>query len=72
MDVPESFPLGLAMELDELGVRLDLVPDPFWPEREIKRPDEVKKIEAALRAAEAGLEAGIEALRPARSAATAG
>jgi Xaa-Pro aminopeptidase len=62
-EVPESFPLGLAMELDQLGVRLDLVPDPFWPEREIKRPDEVKKIEAALRAAEAGLEAGIEALR---------
>ena len=63
VDVPESFPLGLAMELDDLGVRLDLVPEPFWPEREIKRPDEVKKIEAALRAAEAGLEAGIEALR---------
>jgi Xaa-Pro aminopeptidase len=63
VDVPESFPLGLAMELDALGVRLDLVPDPFWPEREIKRPDEVKKIEASLRAAEAGLEAGIEALK---------
>ena len=63
MDVPESFPLGLAMELDALGVRLDLVPDPFWPGRETKRPDEVRKIEAALRAAEAGLEAGIEALR---------
>jgi Xaa-Pro aminopeptidase len=63
VDVPESFPLGLAMQLDERGVRLDLVPDPFWPEREIKRTDEVKKIEVALRAAEAGLEAGIEALK---------
>ena len=49
------------------------MPDPFWPEREIKRPDEVKKIEAALRAAEAGLEAGIEALQCLLgSAATAG
>ena len=66
VDVPESFPLGLAMELDERGVRLDLVPDPFWPDREIKRPDEVRAIEASLRAAEAGLEAGLEALRSCR------
>jgi len=66
VDVPESFPLGLAMELDERGVRLDLVPDPFWPDREIKRPDEVRAIEASLRAAEAGLETGIERLKSCR------
>ena len=64
--VPRSFPLGLAMELDARGLRLDLTPDPFWPEREIKRKDEVRAIEAALRAAEAGLLAGIEALRRCR------
>jgi Xaa-Pro aminopeptidase len=63
VEVPRSFPLGLAVELDERGVRLDVVPDPFWPEREIKRPDEIKAITVALRAAEAGLMAGIEALR---------
>ena len=57
--VPRSFPLGLAMELDELGLRLELGGEPFWPEREMKRPAEVRAIEAALRAAEAGLEAGI-------------
>jgi Xaa-Pro aminopeptidase len=66
VEVPASFPLGLAMELDERGIRLDLVADPFWPEREVKRPDEVRKIEAALRAAEAGLQAGIEALQSCR------
>ena len=66
VDVPESFPLGLAMELDERGVRLDVAADPFWPDREIKRPDEVRAIEASLRAAEAGLEAGIEALKSCR------
>jgi Xaa-Pro aminopeptidase len=66
VEVPASFPLGLAMELDERGIRLDLVADPFWPDREIKRPDEVRKIEAALRAAEAGLEAGIGALKSCR------
>lgn len=63
VEVPRRFPLGLAMELDALGVRLDLVDDPFWPEREVKRPDEVRAITAALRAAEAGLEAGLAALR---------
>ncbi len=64
--VPQSFPLGLAMELDRRGIRLELGPDPFWPERETKRPDEVRAIEASLRAAEAGLAAGIEALRACR------
>ncbi|MGD8895662.1 MAG: Xaa-Pro peptidase family protein [Acidobacteriota bacterium] len=66
VEVPGSFPLGLAMELDERGIRLDLVADPFWPEREVKRPDEVRAIEASLRAAEEGLLAGVEALKTCR------
>src|SRR5512143_671369 len=66
VEVPQSFPLGLAMELDGRGIRLDLGPDPFWPEREIKQPREVRAIEQSLRAAEAGLLAGIEALRGCR------
>ncbi len=66
VDVPSSFPLGLAMELDQRGIRLDLVQDPFWPDREVKRPDEVRALEASLRAAEAGLEAGIAALKSCR------
>lgn len=66
VEVPRSFSLGLAMELDERGIRLAIGPDPFWPEREIKSSGEVRAIEAALRAAEAGLEAGIAALRSCR------
>ena len=66
VEVPRRFPLGLAIELDGLGVRLDLVDDPFWPEREKKRPDEIRAITEALRAAEAGLEAGLDALRACR------
>jgi Xaa-Pro aminopeptidase len=66
LEVPPSFPLGLAMELDARGIRLDLGPDPFWPERETKRAGEVRAIEASLRAAEAGLEAGIAALQSCR------
>lgn len=66
VEVPASFPLGLAMALDEAGIRLDLVPDPFWPGRQIKRPEEVRAIGRSLRAAEAGLEAGLAALRACR------
>jgi Xaa-Pro aminopeptidase len=62
-DVPRSFPLGLAAELGALGVRVEPQPDPFWPQREIKAAGEVKAITQALRAAEAGLEAGLAALR---------
>jgi Xaa-Pro aminopeptidase len=65
-EVPRAFPLGLAMEVDALGIRLDLVEDPFWPEREFKTAAEVRAIEAALRAAEGGLAAGIAALRSCR------
>ena len=72
VEVPQSFPLGLAMELDARGIRLDLGPEPFWPEREIKAPHEVRAIEASLRAAEAGLLTGIEALRACRVRKAAG
>jgi Xaa-Pro aminopeptidase len=66
VSVPQSFPLGLAQELGRRRIRLDLGPEPFWPEREIKQPREVRAIEASLRAAEAGLMAGIEALKACR------
>jgi Xaa-Pro aminopeptidase len=64
--VPAHFPLGLSRDLERRGLRLQVVPDPFWPRRAQKRPDEVRAIEASLRAAEAGLLAGIAALRGCR------
>jgi Xaa-Pro aminopeptidase len=66
VSVPQSFPLGLAEQLRRKGIRLEPAPDPFWPERELKEPREVRAIEASLRAAEAGLLAGIEALKACR------
>jgi Xaa-Pro aminopeptidase len=66
IEVPRTFPLGLADELRVRRIAVRVGPDPFWPEREVKRPDEVRAIAAALRAAEAGLHAGIEALRACR------
>jgi Xaa-Pro aminopeptidase len=65
-EVPSSFPLGLARRLEALGFRLRVAKDPFWPDREIKTRDEVRKIETSLRAAEAGLLAGIETLKNTR------
>ena len=62
-EVPSAFPLGLARGLQAVGVRVHPRPDPFWPQRAIKQADEVRAITAALRAAEAGLLAGLEALR---------
>ena len=66
VQVPRSFSLGLAIELDARGIRLEMGPDPFWPERAVKSPREVRAIQAALRAAEAGLLAGIAALQACR------
>jgi Xaa-Pro aminopeptidase len=64
--VPHNFPLGLAVELQRLGVRLRVRPGSFFPERERKSPVEVKKITAALMMAEAGMAEGIRALRSSR------
>src|SRR5579859_2422046 len=46
--VPANFPLGLATELRDLGIKVKPESDGFFPEREEKTPDEVKKISAAL------------------------
>jgi Xaa-Pro aminopeptidase len=64
--VPDSFPLGLAMELQKLGVRIKARAGAFFPERERKTPDEVKKISAALTMAEVGMAEGIQVLKLAR------
>ena len=66
VEVPRSFPAGLAEDLRALRVGVRVAADPFWPERAVKRPDEVRAITEALRAAEAGLQAGLEALRACR------
>jgi Xaa-Pro aminopeptidase len=66
VDVPGRFPLALARDLTRGGVRLSTATGPFWPQRETKRADEVRAITGALRAAEAGIAAGICALRMCR------
>jgi Xaa-Pro aminopeptidase len=64
VEVPANFPVGLAKRLR--GIRVRVKPDPFFPAREIKSPSEVRKLEAALRLAEAGMSAGIRLIKRSR------
>jgi Xaa-Pro aminopeptidase len=66
LTIPANFPALIADELRARRFKLIVRKDPFFPDREQKTAEEVRKIEASLRAAEAGLEAGIELLRRAR------
>jgi Xaa-Pro aminopeptidase len=61
--VPGSFPHGLARELRQVGITVDVKKGGIFPQRETKRADEVKKISAALMMAEVGLAEGIQALK---------
>ena len=63
LEVPSTFPLGLADQLRRLRIRMSAKSDPFWPEREFKTEQEVRFISDSLRAAERGMEAGIDAVR---------
>jgi Xaa-Pro aminopeptidase len=64
--VPPAFPHGLARQLRDLKVKLKIPAESFFPERELKSPEEVKKISAALMMAEVGLAEGIQALKRAK------
>jgi Xaa-Pro aminopeptidase len=65
--VPDNFPFGLARDLKKLGIKLKPCAG-FFPKREIKSADEVKKISAALAMAEVGMAEGMEVLRRAKIA----
>ncbi|MBI5821120.1 MAG: aminopeptidase P family protein [Verrucomicrobia bacterium] len=64
--VPAHFSLIHAEQLRKHGIRVWTDHKPIFPQREIKRRDEVKAIERALRTTEAGLAAGIGMIRAAR------
>ncbi len=66
LEVPESFPFGLAEALRKKGLAVKPRPGLFFPEREIKDKAEIVHITAALRAAEAGMEQAFAVLRQSR------
>jgi Xaa-Pro aminopeptidase len=63
VDVPSKFPVYLADQLRQMKIRVDPKPDPFWREREFKTNEELRSVRHSLRAAEIGMEAGIDAVR---------
>lgn len=61
--VPYNFPMGLARELSKLQIKVKVKPGAFFPDREVKSAEEVKKISAALMMAEVGLAEGIHTIK---------
>jgi Xaa-Pro aminopeptidase len=66
--VPPNFPHGLARQIRRLNVRLKVKEGEFFPQREIKSAEEVKKISAALIMAEVGMAEAIQALKNSKPA----
>ncbi len=62
--IPANFPFALACRLQAAGLALSVM-QPFCPGRRSKTPEEIEKVSRALRITEAGLEAGLQALRQA-------
>ena len=60
--VPATFPLGLANELTRAGISLEPVSGLFFPEREFKTAEELRKLRRALEITEAGLGRAMEVL----------
>jgi len=64
--VPFDFPYGLALVLKKNRIAVRPRPGNFFPEREYKTVEEVKKLRDALAIAEEGMAAGMKALRAAK------
>lgn len=61
--VPANFPLEHADRLRERGVRVAATPEPFFPQRLVKRAEEIVAIAETQRYTEAALAAALEVLR---------
>ncbi|MEE2882533.1 MAG: Xaa-Pro peptidase family protein [Planctomycetota bacterium] len=63
VEVPARFPLQVADHLRAGGVTVSSRRDPFFPERAIKRADEIACIEQSQAATEAAMEMAVDAVR---------
>jgi Xaa-Pro aminopeptidase len=61
--VPVDFPLGLARELENEGIKVTPVDGMFRPERQIKTAEEVRLMTCATRITEEGMKRAFEVLR---------
>src|SRR5262249_56299278 len=63
VEVPADFPLEAAERLRERGIRVQVRPHPFFPQRGVKSAEEVAAIEEAQRHTETALAAALDVLR---------
>jgi len=63
VEVPFTFPLGLASRLKELRIDVEPLYEVFWPQRAIKTPEEIAHIESALGMTARAMNHGIEMIR---------
>ena len=61
--VPENFPLALADQLRARRIKVAAKPGPFFPERLLKTPGEIRAIEQVQRAVEEAVEEALQLLR---------
>ncbi|MBF0370773.1 MAG: aminopeptidase P family protein [Magnetococcales bacterium] len=66
VQAPDDFPLGFADRLRQNGIEVNAVEGAFWPERAIKRPQEIAAIETALVKTGIGMAAGIDMISQSR------
>jgi Xaa-Pro aminopeptidase len=64
--VPAAFALGRAEELRAKGWTVAVREDPFYPERVVKRPDEIARIEAAQAATEEAMARAVDIIAGSR------
>ena len=57
--VPSAFPHGVAERLQKKGVRVTVATQNLFPERAVKRPDEIRKIKESQQAAVIAMRAAI-------------
>ncbi len=65
--VPAKFPFGTAEVFRRARIRVRATDGPFFPERLVKREDELRAIATAQSATERAVEAALQVLRDARS-----
>lgn len=66
LTVPANFPYGMALALRRKGLRLFPKADPFFEDRVVKRPDELRAIEQSQRHTEEAVERAIHVIRRSR------
>jgi Xaa-Pro aminopeptidase len=64
--VPDHFPFALARKLRNHNIKLRVKEGPFFPQRQLKSAEEVKKISASLMMAEVGLSEAMQTLKNAK------